>query len=158
MSSEASFARWAEQYMDMVFRVAFGYLRSRADADDVTQTVFLRLLRAKNPPTEEAHVKYWLLRVTINESKRLLCAPWRRHEAPDDCVETAALPSEEHAEVLDAVLRLPPNYRAAIYLHYYEDCTAAEIARLLGVPRATVLTWLRRARERLRKEWTEAET
>ncbi len=156
MSSEATFARWAEQYMDMVFRVAFGYVKNRADADDVTQTVFLRLLRAKKPPEEEAHVRHWLLRVTINESKRLLCAPWRRHEAPDDGVEAAALPSEEHAELLDAVLRLPPNYRTAICLHYYEGCTAEEIGRLLGVPRATVLTWLRRARERLKKEWTEA--
>ncbi len=156
MSSEATFARWAEQYMDMVFRVAFGYLRSRADADDVTQTVFLRLLRAKNPPTEEAHVKHWLLRVTINESKRLLCAPWRKHGALTECAEAAALPSAEHAELLDAVLRLPPNYRTAICLHYYEGCTAEEIGRLLGVPRATVLTWLRRARERLKKEWTEA--
>ena len=158
MSSEASFARWAEQYMDMVFRVAFGYLRSRADADDVTQTVFLRLLRAKNPPTEEAHVKYWLLRVTINESKRLLCSPWRRHEPLESCAEAFTMPSVEHAEGLDSVLRLPPKYRTAIYLHYYEGCTAEEIGKLLGAPRATVLTWLRRGRELLKKEWTEEET
>ena len=158
MSSEADFTRWAQQYMDMVFRVAFGHLKNRADADDVTQTVFLRLLRAKRQPEDGAHVKHWLLRVTINESKRLLLAPWRRHVGLESCTEAFTLPATEHAEVLDAVLRLPPKYRTAIYLHYYEDCTAQEIAELLGIPRSTALTHLRRARELLKQELTEAET
>ena len=43
MLSEAEYTRLAQEHMDMVYRVAFGYVRSCADADDVTQAVFLRL-------------------------------------------------------------------------------------------------------------------
>ena len=51
--------------------------------------------------------------------------------------------------VLDAIRTLPENYRNAIYLHYYEGYTAAEIGRMMAVPTNTVLSWLRRARAQL---------
>ena len=50
---------------------------------------------------------------------------------------------------LDAVRALPENYRNAVYLHYYEGYTAAEVGRMLGAPTNTVLSWLRRARAQL---------
>lgn len=104
-------------------------------------------------------MKYWLLRVAANESKKLLRAPWRRRceplEGNEMYLAESPPPSEEHAALMDAVLRLKPKYRAAIYLFYYEDCTTEEISKLLGIPRATVLTHLRRAREALREELTK---
>ena len=157
MLSEADYIRYAETYMDMVFRVAFGYLKSCADADDVTQAVFLRLWKRRPTLENEQHAKHWLLRVTINESKRILCAPWRKSEPLDDYENLPALPSLAHSELLDAVLRLKPKYRTAIYLHYYEGLSTEEIAAVLGIPQNTVLTHLRRAREQLKMEWTEAE-
>ena len=56
---------------------------------------------------------------------------------------------EEDGSVLDAIRTLPENYRNAIYLHYYEGYTAAEIGRMMAVPTNTVLSWLRRARAQL---------
>ena len=157
MLSESEYTRYAELYMDMVFRVAFSYVKNRTDADDVTQAVFLRLWKRRPALETDAHAKYWLLRVTINESKRLLCAPWRLAVPLDSETDAAALPSSEHRELLDAVLRLKPKYRAAIYLYYYEGLSTEEIAHMLNVPRNTVLTHLRRAREQLKFELTEAE-
>ena len=55
----------------------------------------------------------------------------------------------EDGRVLDAIRTLPENYRNAIYLHYYEGYTAAEIGRMMAVPTNTVLSWLRRARAQL---------
>ena len=55
----------------------------------------------------------------------------------------------EDGSVLDAVRALPENYRNAVYLHYYEGYTAAEVGRMLGAPTNTVLSWLRRARAQL---------
>ena len=155
MLSEAEYTRYAQLYMDMVYRVAFGYVKSGADADDVTQAVFLRLWRRRPDFESEAHAKHWLLRVTVNESKRLLCSPWRRSEPLDGC-EALPLPSPEHRELLDAVLRLKPKYRTALYLYYYEGLSTQEIASVLGIPQNTVLTHLRRAREQLKIQLTEA--
>lgn len=158
MLSDAAFTVYAQTYMDMVFRVAFHWLGSRADAEDVTQNVFLKLYREEKPFESEAHVKHWLLRVAVNESRKILRAPWRRCEpieGNEAFLPPSPPPSAEHTGLMDAVLRLKPKYRAAIYLFYYEDCTTEEISKLLGIPRATVLTHLRRAREALRKELTE---
>ena len=55
----------------------------------------------------------------------------------------------EDGSVLDAVRTLPENYRNAVYLHYYEGYTAAEVGRMMGAPTNTVLSWLRRARAQL---------
>lgn len=158
MLSDTAFTAYAQTYMDMVFRVAFHWLGSRADADDVTQNVFLKLYREEKPFESEAHVKHWLLRVAVNECKKILRAPWRRCaplESGEIFLAASPPPSEEHVALMDAVLRLKPKYRAAVYLFYYEDCTTDEISKLLGIPRATVLTHLRRAREALREELTK---
>ena len=156
MLSETQYTHYAQRYMDMVFRVAFGYVKSCADADDVVQAVFLRLWKRRPDFESDAHAKHWLLRVAINESKRLLCAPWRKTEPLDGCADLPALPTATHREMLDAILRLKPKYRTALYLHYYEGLSTEEIADALGIPRNTVLTRLRRAREQLKSEWTEA--
>ena len=156
MLSEADYTRYAQLYMDMVYRVAFGYVKTPADADDVVQAVFLRLWKRRPDFADEAHAKHWLLRLAINESKRLLCSPWRRNEPLDEHAELP-LPSPAHGELLDAVLRLKPKYRTVIYLHYYEGMSTQEIADALGLPQNTVLTHLRRAREQLKIQLTEAE-
>ncbi len=61
-------------------------------------------------------------------------------------------PEPMDGSLLAAVEALPPDYRLMIYLYYYEGYTAKEIAKLLGVPAATVYTRLARGRERLRRE------
>ena len=55
-------------------------------------------------------------------------------------------------------MALPPKYRAAIYLYYYEDCTVREVADLLGANSSTVQTWLLRARGQLKLKLKEAES
>lgn len=156
MLSEEAYTRYAESYMDMVYRVAYGYVKNGADADDVTQAVFLRLWKRQPTFDGEAHAKHWLLRVTINESKRLLCALWRKTEPLSDC-DAPTLQSPAHREMLDIISRMKPKYGTALYLYYYEGMSTEEIAAALGIPRSTVCTHLRRAREQFKQEWTEAE-
>ena len=78
MLTRERFAALVEKYMDMVFRVAYGYMRSRDDADDVTQEVLLRLYRTDTLFESEEHVKNWLLRVTVNQCKKVSCPVKRR--------------------------------------------------------------------------------
>lgn len=152
------FETLARRYMDMVFRLAFSYMKSASDADDVTQNVLLRLLRNIKPFENEEHARFWLVRVTVNECKRALRSPWRRAGDIEEYANELHFETPEHSELFYAVMELPEKYRTAIYLYYYEDYSTDEIARLTGTPAATVRTRLRRGRELLRAGLEEAKS
>ena len=155
MTDEA-FARAAREYGDTVYRVAYHALNSPQDAEDVMQTVLLRLYEREKDFESEEHVKHWLLRVAVNESRKVMRSFWRRTSVPlEEWHETAAPEDREKAEALEAVMALEPKYRVAIYLYYYEGLSVAETAAAMKANPSTVQTWLLRARERLRKELTE---
>ena len=89
----------------------------------------------------------WRRRVAITRCRDLTRAA---HQKDTELDENLPAPEQmEDGSVLDAVKALPENYRNAIYLHYYEGYTTAEIGRMLKVPTNTVLSWLRRARAQL---------
>lgn len=148
----------ARRYMDMVFRLAFSYMKSASDADDVTQNVLLRLLKNVKPFESEERARFWLVRVTVNECKRALRSPWRRAGDIEEYANELHFETPEHSELFYAVMELPEKYRTAIYLYYYEDYSTDEIARLTGTPAATVRTRLRRGRELLRAGLEEAKS
>ena len=77
---EQAFRQAVEDHRDVVFRIALTYLRDRADADDVAQDVFLKLLKNDAQFESWEHLRRWLIRVTINECKSLFRKPWRRVE------------------------------------------------------------------------------
>ena len=146
------------RYMDMVFRLAFSYMKSASDADDVTQNVLLRLLRSTKPFESEEHARFWLVRVTMNECKRALRSQWRKAGDIEEYANELHFETQEHSDLFYAVMELPEKYRTAIYLDYYEDYYTDEIARLTGTPAATVRTRLRRGRELLRAGLEEAKS
>ena len=152
------FEALARRYMDMVFRLAFSYMKSASDADDVTQNVLLRLLRNIKPFENEEHARFWLVRVTVNECKRALRSPWRRAGDIEEYANELHFETPEHSELFYAVMELPEKYRTAIFLYYYEDHSTDVIARLTGTPAATVRTRLRRGRELLRAGLEEAKS
>ena len=136
-----------------VYGLALSYLKNGHDADDVTQNVMLRAFRSAPELAGEEHARRWLIRVTVNESRRLLTAPWRRRAVPFEELE-AILPApdqSEQGELLSCVLSLPPKYRLPLYLYYYEGCSVEEVGRLIGRKPSTVQTQLARGRERLKK-------
>lgn len=151
MFTDEQFTCLAKKYIDTVFRVALNYLKNGAEADDVTQNVFLKLWKEKKPFESEEHVRNWLIRVTINECKSLLRSPWRSTESFDDYAAKLSFVTPEHSELFYTVMDLPKKYRLPIYLYYYEDYSTKEVAKILGIPRATVATQLRRGRQMLKE-------
>ena len=88
-------AALAEQYAGMLYRLAYARTGSRADAEDVMQEVFVRLLRARPEFRDEEHAKAWLLRVGARCAADVLRAPWRRREGPlDDALPAPEPPGE----------------------------------------------------------------
>ncbi|MEA5018757.1 MAG: RNA polymerase sigma factor [Gordonibacter sp.] len=137
-----------------VYRLALSQTRSRADAEDVYQDVFLRLFNDRTDFQSAEHVKAWLLRVTVNRCRDLTKSSWKRRtvafDPQWDAPDTPAR-NEEEADVWDAVGRLPEQQRAAVHLHYVEGYSTEEIARLMGCQPATTRTWLFRARARIKE-------
>lgn len=143
--------RLFETYCDDVFRLAYSYLGSRPDAEDVCQTVFLRLAegRMRLQPGKE---KKWLLTCTANACRDLLRSFWRRNVGELDENTPAA---EEDWTLYQAVMILPPKYRAVIHLYYYEGFDQGEIADILRISRTAVQTRMSRARTMLKKELSD---
>ena len=152
MRSEEEAARAIERYGDMVRRLCLVHLKNPADTEDIFQNVFLKYVLSPVVFESPEHEKAWLIRVTLNACKDLVKSFFRSRTVPlEELLDQPAPLLEEHREVLEAVLALPQKYRDAVYLHYYEGYTAAEIGKLLGKNTNTVYTLLTRAREQLRK-------
>lgn len=156
MLTDQQFTCLVDKYIDTVFRVALNYLKDPMEAEDITQNVFEKLLRNQKPFESEAHVKHWLIRVTINECKHLLRAPWRQNLPLEEYAGTLAFDTPERSELFYAVMDLPKKFRLPIYLHYYEGYSTKEIAGILKIPLGTVCTNLKRGRELLKKTFKEA--
>ncbi len=140
----------SETYIDTVYRVALGYTKNPGDAEDITQNVFLALLRARPDFESQDHAKFWLIRVTVNECKKFFRSPWRKVASIEEYAQTIPFEEKRHSELFLGVMALPVKYRMPIYLHYYEGYSAQEIASILKMPKGTVCTNLSRGRDLLK--------
>ena len=141
----------ANTYADAILRLSYFYLKNTYDAQDVCQTVFVKLLAEPREFESPRHERAYVLRMAANACKDLLKSPWRKRTcALEACMEVPA-PEAEDGSVLAAVNQLPAHYRAVIYLFYYEGYDAREIGQILGIPTATVHTRLARGRAKLKE-------
>ena len=151
MNYQQEAERLANTYADAILRLSYAYLKNTQDAQDICQTVFVKLLTEPRRFESGEHERAYILRMAANACKDLLKSPWhQRSESLDQGMQVPA-PQESDGSVLEAVNQLPPLYRAVIYLFYYEGYQAAEIGQILGIPTATVHTRLARGRTKLKE-------
>jgi RNA polymerase sigma factor (sigma-70 family) len=142
--------RLVNAYADAILRLSYSYLKNTDDAQDICQTVFVKLLSEPREFESAEHERAYILRMASNACKDLLKSPWRKRTCGLETVLEVPAPEAADGSVLAAVNALPANYRTVIYLFYYEGYQAAEIASVLGVPTATVHTRLARGRAKLK--------
>lgn len=142
--------RLADAYADAILRLSYTYLKNTQDAQDICQTVFVKLLTEPRQFESAEHERAYVLRMAANACKDLLKSPWRRRTCGLETVLEVPAPEAGDGSVLEAVNQLPAHYRTVIYLFYYEGYQAAEIGKILGVPTATVHTRLARGRAKLK--------
>lgn len=148
-----------EQYSDMVFRIAFSYFGNQADAEDLMQEVFLKILQAERVPETDEEKKAWVIRVSVNQCHSLFRAPFRKRNVWLTDYEWASFADDSSLEedvtrrysLYTAVMSLPDKCRIVVHLYYYEDLSIRSIADILDVKETTVQTRLARARARLKK-------
>ena len=150
MHPEEQAERLVATYADMILRLSYTYLHSTADAEDICQTVLLRVLTSNASFTSPEHERAWILRTTINACKDLLKSATRRTTVALEAAGVPEAPTLPDGTVADAVARLPRDQREAVHLHYYEGLSIAEVARVVGASEAAVTKRLSRARATLR--------
>lgn len=157
MVSSDEFARIARENEKRLYTDALFILRSHTDAEDAAEEAIYRLFSKKPAFESEEHCRAWLIRVTVNAALKMLKK--RRYTADSEALEKTAAEFEypEDSEIFLAVAGLDEKYRAVIMLYYYEEMSAAEIAKILSVTVSTVTTRLSRARELLRKTLLKGE-
>jgi RNA polymerase sigma-70 factor (ECF subfamily) len=140
----------------MLYRTAYSLVDNAADAEDVLQTIFLRLLRSGLPSELKRNPKGYLYRAAVNVSLDVMRARKRRHSTEDihhnevshadsDVVE------ETHRRLAEALAELHPQAAQILVLKYVHRYKDADIARLLGTSRGAIAMRLLRSRSRLKE-------
>ena len=162
-SQEQELEHIFRQHYQLLYRTAYSMLSNRADAEDVPQTIFLRLLRRGIPPDLKANAGRYLYRAAVNLSLDMIRA--RKRQGPTQGVDglgshaanlDAAMAEENHRRLVAALAELHPQAAQILILRYVHDYSDAQIGELLGVSRGTMAMRLFRARARLKKLLQEA--
>ena len=123
------------------------------DAEDITQNVFIKLLKYQGDFKDELHIKKWLVKVTVNESRSLWRSFWKQsviYKLP--LKKKDVIVNDERIDALkEEIENLNPRYRMIVFLFYYENYSAREIAEIIGNSENVVFKLLQRARDRIRK-------
>ena len=115
------YADLVNMYANNVYKIAVSYCNNRSDAEDIVQNVFIKLLKSKEKFKDDEHVKRWLIRVAINESKNMNTSFWRKRIVPledSEPIINTRDKSDEKAVLLGAVMKLKEkkNSGAALLL------------------------------------------
>lgn len=154
-SERIDFKQIYEQYFDMVYRVCFLYMKNQADAQDMTQETFCRLLSGAFVYESEERTKAWLIVTASNCCKSQLKKWWFKKRVEYEDGITGEQATQEDRDVYDAVMSLAEKYSIPTYLYYFEGYGTGEIARMLSVNRSTIQTRLAKARELLKLELSQ---
>ena len=148
------------EYEKPVFNAAYRMLNSRDDAQDVTQTVFLKVFERIDQFDPSRRFFSWIYRITLNELFNWLGKSNRleplTHEAafegkgPEQEVESAKVSSDVQA----ALMTIKSDYRSVVVLKHFLGCSYVEISQILEIPEKKVKSRLYTARQQLKDALT----
>ena len=143
---------WVEETVkrneDKLFRIAIAIMGSKADAEDMLQDAFLKLLEKQPHFESPEHETAWLIRVAVNLCKSRLRSHWWKKSVP--LLDDYPAQNDEQQDIIHTVLSLPSKYRIVIHLFYYEGYSTKEIAEITKQKESTVREQLTRARRMLK--------
>lgn len=149
------------EYSTTLYRVAYSVTRNSAEAEDIVQETFLRVLRHQNKLGEIRDTRVWLVRIAWNLALDRKRRGKTRPETEDIADLVRTLPSselraddeviaaQEHARVLALIDRLPAKERQALLLSALEELSTAEIAGICSTTESSIRSRIFRARREL---------
>ena len=164
--SEVDLAALVETYSTLLFRVAHSVLRSRAEAEDVVQDAFVRVLEHRQSLAAVRDMRVWLIRIAWNlaiDRKRRI-RPEQMDESFAQSLAASSVPADKALDearrmksVLRELERLPKGERHVLLLSAIEELGTAQMAAVLGRSESAVRALLFRARARLRERLEKGE-
>jgi RNA polymerase sigma-70 factor (ECF subfamily) len=145
------------EHARLVYRTAFGVTGSHEDAEDVLQTIFLRLIRQEFPPDLKNNPQAYLYRAAVNASLNIARRKRREVLVEDSEPFEVPVPAETDAEdvelqrLYEGIAQLKPDAAEILILRYMHGKSNAEIAKMLGRSQGAITLILFRARGRLKK-------
>jgi RNA polymerase sigma-70 factor (ECF subfamily) len=144
------------EYYPLLYRTAYGVLGNAEDAEDVVQTILLRLLRKEILLDERQNPKGYLYRTAVNLALEVIRA--RRRFVGTEGLEAIATADSSshhdeqlHRKLYEAIAELKPKAAEILILRYVHNYSDVQIAKLLSTSRGTIAVNLYRSRARLKK-------
>ncbi|MDO8560619.1 MAG: RNA polymerase sigma factor [bacterium] len=165
---EAALRELIARYLRIIYNFSYKYVRSKTDAEDVTQEVFIKIWKNLKRYKPETSFRTWLFSIAKNtaidrvrKKQSLVFSDFENEEGANPLLESLTdsvpLPDElsiqsgDRAFLENTINQLPPAYRKVLRLHYNSHFTFDEIGKTLGKPLNTVKSHHRRALIALKK-------
>lgn len=163
VTASAGYETKIKEYYPMIYKFVYMQVKSRADAQDITQEVFFKYLVGNIDFPNVEKEKSWLFTVAYNQCKNYWRTGWYRKIFPikkeiiesEKTLESEYEKKENASYVVACVAKLPSKYREVIHLFYYEDMKIEKISEITGRNKSTIQTQLDRGRKLLKKMMKE---
>lgn len=155
-----AFGAVVQRYQGSVFNVCYRFMSERQLAEDLTQDTFIRAHQRLESYDDSRPFGPWIRRIAanlcineLNRNKKLVFSLDEQMDTPLERItrgpEEAQVARERKRRVREAIIELPPHYRAVIELRHFQELSYKEIARALSIPLSDVKSHLYRARQSL---------
>ena len=160
--STHEFNKMYEKYKNILYRIAFTYVKNNEDVEDILQEVFIKRIYHTDKFESEEHEKRWMIRVTVNMAKNSLGSFWNKNKMTvDELLESSEIMqwqfNEEEKMLFAEIMNLPEKQRVAIFLHYFEGYSCNEIAEIVKCKESAVKMRLQKGRELLKLSLSQEE-
>lgn len=163
--NKEEFRKFYDLYSARIYSTALSYLKSREDAEEIMQDVFVQLYKSAASFKGDSKVSTWVFRITVNKSLDFLRRQKRRNswgtlrpidEVPESSSPTTLHPQEtggQHMDVLlAAIATLPENQQTAFVLSYIQELPRQEVADIMETSLKAIESLLQRAKKKLRDQ------
>ncbi|MCM1040322.1 MAG: RNA polymerase sigma factor [Roseburia sp.] len=144
-----TFAHSIEEYTPNLYRLAFGILHNREDAEDAVCESILKAYEKLHTLRKADSFRAWMMQITANEAKRIY-AKNKKSTSIENVEDYLPAFADDHHELWDIVMEMDVVYRETIILYFYERLSIKEIAGVLHIPEGTVKSRLSRGKAQLR--------
>ena len=153
LRTDEDFEAFYKKHRQFVFRLCLSYMKDHAEAEDIAEDVFVKVLQGKTIFTDDEHERKWLCVTSINMCKNRLKSWKRTRVSPIDEIDEISVYENfgEESDLLGVIRKLPEKYKDVILLYYYQGYKTDEIAKMLKRPPSTVRGQIRDARNLLKE-------